>query len=79
MKVFQDTSAVTWGSQGPLPTQQITASGSTQIVSRERTLLSTIGFPSDNTATYAFGPRAVSVEVARPFWEKTPTPMKRTL
>ena len=35
--------------------------------------------PSDNTATYAFLPLAVSVEVARPFWESTPTPMKRTL
>ena len=37
------------------------------------TLLSTTGLPSDNTATYAFLPLAVSVEVARPFWESTPT------
>ena len=70
MKVFQDTSAVTLGSQCPFPIQQITASGSTEMVLFLPTLLSTTGLPSDNTATYAFLPLAVSVEVARPFLGK---------
>lgn len=39
----------------------------------------TIGFPSDNTATYASFPLAVNVDVASPFCERTPTPIKRTL
>ena len=70
---------VTWGSQCPLLIQQITASGSTEIEVWDMTLLITIGLPSDKTATYAFLPCPVRVEVARPFWERTPTPIKRTL
>ena len=67
MKVFQETSAVTCGSHGPLPIQQMTASGSTDMVLYAFTLLTTIGLPSYKTATYALLPLAVSVEVASPF------------
>lgn len=51
MKVFQETSAVTLGSQCPLPIQQTTASGSTDMVLFVPTLLNTIGLPSERTAT----------------------------
>ena len=67
MNVFHETSAVTCGSQCPFPIQHMTASGSTAMVLFAFTLLSTIGLPSDKTATYALLPLAVSVEVASPF------------